>query len=101
MNISNLTIGQKKALLKSLESQKSPMTKSEKIALNALRFDLSEEITAEEGRFTLLRVGNLVRMIDIDTFGEDYRIRWVKVKENRKGEFFNIQYLSGSRIFID
>jgi len=37
MNISNLTIGQKEALLESLKNQKSPMTEAEKRTLEALR----------------------------------------------------------------
>ena len=37
MDISNLTIGQKEALLESLENQKSPMTGAEKRTFEALR----------------------------------------------------------------
>ncbi|AGO48265.1 hypothetical protein PhiSM_gp70 [Cellulophaga phage phiSM] len=37
MQISSLTIGQKKALFESLNNQKSPMTEAEKRTLDALR----------------------------------------------------------------
>jgi hypothetical protein len=37
MSTSNLTIGQKEALLESLKNQKSPMTEAEKRTLEALR----------------------------------------------------------------
>jgi hypothetical protein len=97
MDISKLTQGQKQALYNSLEYQKTPKTTAEKETLNQLRMELAEEVETEMG-LIVLRVGDLVRMRDkdFDTYGEDYRNRWMKVRESGKGEFFNSHYLSST-----
>lgn len=106
MDISKLTQGQKQALLYSLERQKTPKTTGERNTLEALRLDNAEEVLTVDGNI-VLRCGDYVKMRDkdFDTFGEDYRNRWIKIRETNKGEYFNSHYLSPTgravRIYLE
>jgi hypothetical protein len=41
-----------------------------------------------------------IKFINIDTFGDDYRFNWIKVKENSKGFYIDFEYYGG-RIYIE
>lgn len=100
MNIEHLTEGQAKFLLESLERQKSKKTQAETILLNDLRERFSEVI--EQGSAKgFKRCGDYVKMINMDTFGDNYKNNWIKVKQNTKGEYFIMKYLGNKRIYID
>jgi hypothetical protein len=98
MNIKNLTDGQKEALLISLSNQSSPMTTGEKSLLKQLKEDAIEIVETAKG-WSVQKLGNKVRQINIDTFGEDYRNCWVKLQESGKGIFFYSAYF-GKRIYL-
>lgn len=101
MRIENLTLGQKKALLESLEKQKSKKTPPEVKTLNDLREFFAEPVDVEEfGEGFFKRCGDFIKMIDMDTFGENYRNNWVKLKETSKGEYFTSFYTGGKRIYL-
>lgn len=48
-----------------------------------------------------LRKSNAVKSIGLDTFGEDYRNRWIKIRASEKGEFFTASYYGGHRMYLD
>ena len=98
MSIKNLTAGQKKALLISLSNQSSPMTTGEKALLKQLKEDAIEIVETAQG-WPVQKLGNKVRQIDLDTFGEDYRNCWIKLQESEKGVFFYSAYF-GKRIYL-
>ena len=41
-----------------------------------------------------------IKFINLDTFGDDYRFNWIKVKENSKGFYIDFEYYGG-RIYIE
>lgn len=41
-----------------------------------------------------------IKFHQLDTFGDDYRMRWIKVKENSNGYYIDYDYFGG-RIFIE
>jgi hypothetical protein len=96
--IKGKTEAQLKALSQSLERQKSPKTPMEKEVMMLLRDMFSEKLTGKAKGYK--RFGNYVKMIDMDTFGEDYRNNWIKIQESDKGEFFVHQYTGGKRVYI-
>jgi hypothetical protein len=100
MDITKLTLGQKKALLESLENQKSKRNTAERNTLNALREDLGEVInTRHYGEFIIC--GNYIKLHNFDTFGENYKARWIKIHETPRGEFFTCSYFNNKRIYLD
>ncbi len=99
MDYALFTTGQQKAMLESLNNQKviaGPELKHR----NALRLILAEEVTTECGRYTVLRSGDFVRLIAIDTCGDNYRNCWLKVNSTQKGEYFTSTYLGAGRIYL-
>ena len=100
MNITTLTPGQREALKASLENQAAPMTPAEIRTLRALT---QEEMTIEEtlDGIRMERQGDKVRMIEMDTFGEDYRNRWIKIQSTEKGEYFTSYYLGNKRKYLN
>jgi hypothetical protein len=97
MEIKNLTIGQKKALIISLENQVSKKTPSEVKLLNELREDLAEvEIF---GGFAFLVCGSYAKQLEMDKFDEDYRNSWIKIKESGKGFFITSYYTGNKRLY--
>jgi len=99
MNISNLTTGQQQALFVSLSNQTSKMTQSEKDVLEELTTMFSEKLTGEASGYE--RVGNKVRMINMDTFGDRYNNCWLKIYTSNKGEFFTHSYTGNKRVYLD
>ena len=101
MKATNYPVEVQKALLESLTNQKSPKTPAEVNLLSELRDIFAEECEVDGYNKTdFKRVGNYIKMADMDTFGEDYRNKWVKIKSNSKGEYFTIKYLGNNRIYI-
>lgn len=47
------------------------------------------------------RVGNRVKLVNMDTFGEVYRNNWLKVSNTDKGEFFVSSYMGGMRVYLN
>jgi len=41
-----------------------------------------------------------IKFVNLDTFGDDYRFNWLKVKENSKGFYIEFEYYGG-RIYIE
>ena len=41
-----------------------------------------------------------IKFVNLDTFGDDYRFNWLKVKENSKGFYIDFEYYGG-RIYIE
>ena len=46
------------------------------------------------------RLGDKVRMINLDTFGDRYNNCWLKVYTSNKGEYFTHAYTGGKRVYI-
>ena len=44
--------------------------------------------------------GNKIRWINMDTFGEDYRFRYMTIKENSLGRYVTSEYFGG-RVYIE
>jgi len=101
MTTLNYTQGQKQALWDSLTKQTSPMTQSEKALYNELIKEFGELVFEEGANYpTLIRKGNKVKFISLDTFGEDYRNCWLKIYTTSKGEYFTSTYV-GKRIYLN
>lgn len=97
MDIKYLLEPQKKALYESLRDQKSDMTSAEKKLYSQLREYFAETIEVEDNK--LLVLDGYVKQIEMDTFGEDYRFGWIKLRTTNKGEFFYSSY-HGKRIYL-
>ena len=100
LDIMNYTEGQKKALLESLKAQSSPMTQGEKSLLAELKEYFTTIVSTIEG-LKVERLGDKVRILEMDTFGEDYRNRWIKLRYTSKGEFFSCYYWGNKRMYLD
>ena len=100
MEVSNLTIGQQKFLLESLTNQKGPMTPLEKRKLNKLR-DLFAEECVVDGDKNFKRVGGFVKMVNMDTFGDNYKNNWIKVRRTDKGEYITMLYTGNKRMYLN
>jgi hypothetical protein len=99
MDTSRFTKGQKEALLQSLSNQKSPMTRGEKALFEQLRKEAIVIVKTQSGcEFEMFE--NKVRQIGMDTFGEDYRNRWIKLKESSNGVYFTASYFGNKRIYL-
>ena len=44
--------------------------------------------------------GNKIKWVGLDTFGEDYRFRYMTIKENSLGRYVISEYFGG-RVYID
>jgi hypothetical protein len=44
--------------------------------------------------------GNKIKWVGLDTFGEDYRFRYMTIKENSLGRYVTSEYFGG-RVYID
>lgn len=100
MTLSNLTLGQKQFLLTSLESQKSPMTSAERNLFNELRDFFAEVVEVDNSR-NFKRCGQYIKMIHMDTFGDNYKNNWIKVQESGKGEFITMSYTGNTRMYLN
>ncbi|MHA2278822.1 MAG: hypothetical protein ACXAC2_23835 [Candidatus Kariarchaeaceae archaeon] len=82
------------------------MTLAEKKTLEDLRMLLSEEVDIIldgemiVGNGKVIRCGDVVKIIGADTFGDDYRFGWIKLKETMRGEYFTCKYYDNKRIYI-
>lgn len=112
MKVTNLTLGQREVLLSSLRKQKREGrmiegSSEDKVYRELLR-EAVREVSSEDGSyiFEVNGSGTHARVADkfFDTFGEDYRRRWMKIKESTKGCYIMCSYysVSGSkRIYLD
>ena len=102
MKASNFPINVRKALWDSFNNQTSPMTSAESKLWEELQNEFGE-LVCEEGFSvpTLIRKGNKVKMIFIDTFGDGWRNCWVKVRRSDKGEYFTMSYTGNKRTYLD
>lgn len=108
--IENLTEGQKKGMLEML-SNSTNLTGPEREILTQLRVYFKKTIIAVRCHellkinqrpieMILSECGGYVKMLWLDTFGEDYRNRWVKLRESSKGQYFNMKYLGDERWYL-
>lgn len=44
--------------------------------------------------------GNKIKWVGLDTFGEDYRFRYMVIKENSLGRYVTSKYFGG-RVYIE
>ncbi len=44
--------------------------------------------------------GNKIKWVGLDTFGEDYRFRYMTIKENSLGRYVTSEYFGG-RVYIE
>lgn len=98
MEAPKFTQAQAKAIFETLHNQTSPFTPMEKLIYDKYKDQFPVRLTGEASNFE--RLGNKVRQIEMDKFGEDYRNCWIKVYSNSKGEYFTSKYI-GKRIYID
>lgn len=101
MNIKNLTAGQKSFLYDSLKRQylsKRAMTIGERKCFFQLR-EFHSNYLQIFGTDVLISYP-WAKEINKDTFGEDYRSKWTKIKESGKGQFFYSAY-QGKRIYLN
>ena len=97
MKVTNLTLGQREVLLSSLIKQKR---EGRMIEVREVSSEDDSYIFEVNGSETHARVADRF----FDTFGEDYRRRWMKIKESTKGCYIMCSYysVSGSkRIYLD
>lgn len=100
MNIKYLTQGQKEALLRCLENQKSPKTTAESSMLNKLR-EYFGVVCYGDNSAKFLRCGNFVKQIEADTFGDHYKFRWIAVKRSDLGEYITASYFGNKRVYLN
>ena len=106
-NLNKLTKGQREELYISLKNQTSQKTNSEKLVLkelikefsNVLNDKFADKVECIEGGL-FFRIGDFVKIVNMDKFGDDWRNTWVKVYESSKGEFFKMAYLGGKRTYL-
>lgn len=96
-NIRNYSENQKKGLYEMLKASKN-MTPAEKGTYKKLREYFAEML--EVGCYKLLYLDGYVKEIEMDTFGEDYRFGWIKVRYSSKGEYYLSSYY-GKRIYLN
>lgn len=95
--INKYTEAQKKGLYCMLKDSKN-MTPSEKKVYSQLRIYFAEQSINEVGADILI-IDGYVKEVNQDTFGEDYRFGWCKIKETNKGIYYYSSY-NQKRIYL-
>jgi len=95
-DLTKFTKGQKEAMLKSLINAKSNTT-----ADNKLKFALMDDLAEgdKDASFGIITCMGFAKMVNVDTFGEDYRSVWAKIRTTNKGNYINNSY-TGGRMYI-